>query len=148
MSTTLVSPRKNATAANGHGRKNPGNGGGGIVAHDRHIEDRRDGGDDDREAADANGRRHPWRCDEAPAIAWPVRSIEAWVRVLAGGCAIVTWCGWPAGAAPVSGVCCADALAQRSYPCQDDMRKSGPEGPLFMSARRDRERSSWAQSQR
>jgi hypothetical protein len=49
---------------------------------------------------------------------------------------------------PVSGGRCVHALAQRSYPRQDYIEKSGPDGPLFISATLDRERSSWAQPQR
>ncbi len=56
------------------------------VAHDRHVQDRGDRGDDDREAADADGRRHPWRCDEASAVACAGSLDRGRGAVLACGC--------------------------------------------------------------
>src|SRR6476659_3183200 len=66
----------------------------------------------------------------------PVRSIVAWELFSRAAVAIVTWLRGllPSGARSVSGRWCVDALARKSYACQDVHEKSDPEGPLFMSA--------------
>ena len=57
------------------------------VADDRQVQDRGDRGDDDREAADPDGGRQPWRCDEARGGRLRAGSLDRGLgAVLACGC--------------------------------------------------------------
>src|SRR6187402_2500551 len=105
-------------------------------AHERQIEDRGDCGDDDRETTDTDGGGQPRRCDESPALRGTGTFARRLGVVLARGSRhrdLATGL-LPSGARPVSGRRCGDALARKSYARQDLHEKSGPEGPLFMSA--------------
>ena len=151
MSTTLVSPRKNATAASGHGMRNrSGNGGGGMSRTTARY----------RIAATAAMMTVKPRTRTAGVSHGGAtkRRRVACAGSLDRGLGAVLACGCchrdlgavkGFGAAPVSGVWCADALAQRSYALPRTRHaKSGPGWAALRCRATDRERSSWAQSQR